>query len=247
MLSKETITKINNIISDLESFCLKVDDGLIKKQELNGKFHDTKNDISSNIIEKESDEWRMFDNWCQGYLWKNSDNPGYATPAEKEKLESLIDILKKILNKNTPHSEKNEKSFSPSEEYQAKRYILKILQGAQKKIIIIDNYLDENIFDFIDSIDDKVEIYLITDSLKPIFNNLYKSIIKNRSLIRAKINNISHDRYIIIDDSVFYHMGASINTIGKKDFMINKIESETEQNEKLNNFNSWWKNGKDIK
>lgn len=246
MLPSHSTSTINTIIEDLESFCLRIDSGLVQRHELSEKFYTAKDYILQNVLKNNTDEWRIFDNWCQGYLYRMRDKPGYAKPEEKEKIEKLIDILKKILNQNTPHLVKNERSFSPSEEYQAKRYVLNILQNAQKKIIIVDNYLDEKIFDFIDTINESIAIFLLTDSKKPVFINLYKSIIKSRISIKARINNISHDRYLIIDDNTFYHIGASLNTIGKKAFMINKIQNEVEKREKLNQFNNWWQNAKDI-
>ena len=39
-----------------------------------------------------------------------------------------------------------------------------------------------------------------------------------------KINKSFHDRFIIIDDSVLYHCGASFKDLGKKCFAINRIE-----------------------
>ena len=40
-------------------------------------------------------------------------------------------------------------------------------------------------------------------------------------------SNIFHDRFIIIDNKKLYHIGSSINSIGKKIFMINLISDKT--------------------
>ena len=39
--------------------------------------------------------------------------------------------------------------------------------------------------------------------------------------LKVKYNNIFYDRYIIIDKSKVYHLGASINHAGSKTFSIN--------------------------
>ena len=44
---------------------------------------------------------------------------------------------------------------------------------------------------------------------------------KNVDLI---INNIFHDRFIIIDKTILYHCGASFKDLGKQCFEISKIE-----------------------
>ena len=38
-----------------------------------------------------------------------------------------------------------------------------------------------------------------------------------------KYDNTFHDRYFILDNSIVYHCGASINRIGYKTFSITKI------------------------
>lgn len=44
--------------------------------------------------------------------------------------------------------------------------------------------------------------------------------------LKVIYNNTFHDRYFVIDDSIFYHCGASINRIGYKTFSINRIIDE---------------------
>ena len=43
--------------------------------------------------------------------------------------------------------------------------------------------------------------------------------------LQIKYSNIFHDRFIIIDNSL-YHLGASLKDLGKKCFGINKIEDK---------------------
>lgn len=42
-------------------------------------------------------------------------------------------------------------------------------------------------------------------------------------IVTASINEKRNDRYIIIDDHVLYHVGASFKDLGNKCFSINKI------------------------
>ncbi|KAF5034260.1 hypothetical protein DSECCO2_598030 [anaerobic digester metagenome] len=42
--------------------------------------------------------------------------------------------------------------------------------------------------------------------------------------IDIKLFNDAHDRFLIIDDSVVYHIGASIKDLGKKWFAFTRIE-----------------------
>lgn len=44
--------------------------------------------------------------------------------------------------------------------------------------------------------------------------------------LKVIYNNTFHDRYFIIDKSIVYHSGTSINNAGTKTFSINKLEDE---------------------
>ena len=57
--------------------------------------------------------------------------------------------------------------------------------------------------------------------LKEIDIEKYNKQYDNLNLI---YDNTFHDRYIILDKNIFYHLGASINYIGNKIFSINIIE-----------------------
>ena len=39
-------------------------------------------------------------------------------------------------------------------------------------------------------------------------------------------NDTFHDRYFILDDSIVYHCGASLNFAGTKTFSINRLEDK---------------------
>ena len=70
--------------------------------------------------------------------------------------------------------------------------------------------------------DIKVKIVIITSS------NSYLNKEKINDNIHIIHNDIFHDRFIIIDDTV-YNLGTSFNEIGKKRFVIIKLENITKE------------------
>ena len=64
-------------------------------------------------------------------------------------------------------------------------------------------------------------IIIVSKNIDEITINKYLKQYNNITFI---INNIFHDRFIIIDNKELYHLGASIKDLGKKCFAINKIE-----------------------
>ena len=45
--------------------------------------------------------------------------------------------------------------------------------------------------------------------------------------IRAKVFKDSHDRFLIIDQTEVYHIGASLKDLGKKMFAFSKLEASS--------------------
>ena len=74
---------------------------------------------------------------------------------------------------------------------------------------------------------DDITLKVITSSKSKLSNIDVNSFSKQyNKTISIKIDDNFHDRYLFIDDKVF-HLGASINYIGKKISQINEVEDET--------------------
>ena len=65
----------------------------------------------------------------------------------------------------------------------------------------------------------------------------------NLKIIR---NNSFHDRYFIIDNTVVYHSGSSINHAGEKTFSINRLDDEMVKESLINNINDIIKNTSNL-
>ena len=106
--------------------------------------------------------------------------------------------------------------------YDAYSKIQEIFASCKKKLIIIDSYADNTVLNIVKRLD--IDVLIITRK-----NNLLtkQDIIKYNSEyhnLRVVYNDTFHDRYFILDNSLVYHCGASINRIGYKTFSINLIQ-----------------------
>lgn len=113
------------------------------------------------------------------------------------------------------------KVFSDGQIYDAYSLLINIIMEAKKKIIIIDNYIDKTIFDILLYKNENANVEIYTNVIKDKldvekFNLQYPNVVIN------KRKNL-HDRYIIIDDKILYHVGASLKDLGKKCFAISKL------------------------
>ena len=125
--------------------------------------------------------------------------------------------------------ESNNHIFYEGQIYDAYSLLIDILSKAKKEIIIIDNYAGKKLFDIIRNINVKVKIY--TENIDNISKEKYEKQYSNIEIINT---NIFHDRFIIIDNKVLYHSGASFKDLGKKCFAITKILDNNILKELLN-------------
>jgi len=139
-----------------------------------------------------------------------------------------IKLLQESFDKlNTKES--NNHIFYEGQIYDAYSLLIDILSKARKEIIIIDNYAGKKLFDIIKNINVKVKIY--TENIDNISKEKYEKQYNNLEIINT---HIFHDRFIIIDNKVLYHSGASFKDLGKKCFAITKMEGDSILKELLN-------------
>ena len=127
---------------------------------------------------------------------------------EVKKLKSKVHEIEETIY------QENEKLLYEGEIVDAYIFIRKLFFLAKKEITIIDLYADKFLLSML--IDIKVKITIITSS------NSYLNNVELPNNISVIKNDIIHDRFIIIDDTV-YIIGTSFNEIGKKRFVIIKL------------------------
>lgn len=114
--------------------------------------------------------------------------------------------------------------FFDGQIFDAYVFVSKLIRSARKSIILLDNYVDETVLEHLSKSESQVKIHILT---KTISNHLKLDIEKyNSQYKRIQIFqfNLSHDRFLIIDQSDIYHIGASLKDLAKKWFAFSKLE-----------------------
>ena len=124
------------------------------------------------------------------------------------------------------HAELEQKIFFDGQIYDAFSLIVSIIQKAQREIVLIDSYVDIDTLNILAKKNTGVDVKIITFSNARLsntditnFNAQYPNLIVKRS-------QVFHDRFIILDSSTVYHIGASIKDAGKKCFGISMIQDQ---------------------
>ena len=102
------------------------------------------------------------------------------------------------------------------------------IREAKKRIILIDNYIDDSVLKMLDKREKGVTVKLYTNLS---FGSLKMDLKKHNAQyapIDAEQFNRSHDRFLCIDDTV-YLVGASLKDLGKKWFGFSQMDWTTDQ------------------
>lgn len=114
--------------------------------------------------------------------------------------------------------------FFEGQIYDAYSIIVDMIKKANKKILIIDNYIDDNVLKMLTKKKSNVEVTILTSDKSDIGVLDIKKSNKEYPILKIAKTNKFHDRFIIIDEKEMFHLGAPIKDLGKKCFAINKIE-----------------------
>ena len=152
-----------------------------------------------------------------GQLFERLTNVEYKLLEHDKKFDQVFDQLQ--------HEENiKQKIFFEGQIYDAYSLIIDIIKKANKKILIIDNYIDDSVLKMLTKKNKNVEVVLLTSDKSNIQKIDIQKFNKEYPILKVAKTNKFHDRFVVIDNKEMYHLGASIKDLGRKCFGINKIE-----------------------
>jgi hypothetical protein len=146
---------------------------------------------------------------------------------ERKQLETdqkFEQVFKALESKNNIP---NQGIFFDGQVFDAYELASKIIRSAKKSIVLIDNYIDESTLTHLSKKAKTVKVVLLTKTMS---NQLILDVKKANELYgNFEIREFasSHDRFIIIDNSDVYHLGASLKDLGKKWFAFSKMDKSS--------------------
>jgi hypothetical protein len=92
----------------------------------------------------------------------------------------------------------------------------RIIRSAKKKIVLIDNYMDETTLTHLSKKQKSVHVILYTKTVNKQLELDIQKANEQYGNFEVRILKHSHDRFLILDDQEIYHLGASLKDLGKK-------------------------------
>jgi len=226
------IYKTNELVKDATCSILEqvAKDG--KKRKVNYYNLDMIISVGYRINSIKATKFRI---WATSVLKQYISN-GYAINSEKIthqrflELENDMNILKKKVNKIdslivSKSINVAQGIFHDGQIYDAYSFINDLLRSAKKEITLIDNYIDDSVLTLCSKYTN-IESTIITKSIPKQLKLDIEKYNKQYKNLKIKILNKYHDRFLLIDNSEAYHLGASLKDLGKKVFALSKIDIE---------------------
>lgn len=152
---------------------------------------------------------------------------GYAVNQRFERIENDMHTLKRKVDEFDLQIKTqlppNEGIYFEGQIYDAYKFVSDLIKSAEKSIILIDNYIDDSVLIMLSKRNNHVSALIYTANIS---KQLALDLQKHKTqypAIEIKTFEKSHDRFLILDQSVIYHIGASLKDLGKKWFAFSKI------------------------
>jgi len=113
--------------------------------------------------------------------------------------------------------------FFDGQVFDAYSLVSDIIRSAEKSIVLIDNYVDDTVLQLFTKRKPKVETKIYTKKLSQILQQDVQKHNEQYEEIKIEQFSDSHDRFLIIDNTTVYHIGASLKDLGKKWFAFSKM------------------------
>ena len=130
----------------------------------------------------------------------------------------------KIFRYISEQEEVPQKIFFAGQIYDAFSLLISLIRKAEKKIILVDNYVTIETLNILAKKKSGVAVTIYTSKKTRLSDMDITNFNKQYPLLEVRYTEEFHDRFLIIDDMKIYHIGASIKDAGKKCFGINVIE-----------------------
>jgi hypothetical protein len=186
--------------------------------------------VGYRVKSKQGTQFRIWaTNVLRDYLLK-----GYALNQRMNRIENNMDHLIKKVDAISLHISShlipNQGVFFEGQVFDAYELASRIIPSAKSQIILIDNYIDESTLIHLTKKAKEVKVLLLTKTISDQSALDVKKANEQFSHIEIKSFAKSHDRFLIIDNTEVYHLGASLKDLGKKWFAFSKMDKSSVAN-----------------
>ena len=118
--------------------------------------------------------------------------------------------------------------FYDGQIFDAYAFAADMIRSARKRIVLIDNYVDDSVLLTLAKRKEGVSAEIVTKHVSETLKLDLERHNRQYPPVTVRECDRYHDRFLIIDDTV-YHLGASLKDLGKKLFAFSRMEMTAEE------------------
>ena len=153
-----------------------------------------------------------------GQLFQRLDRVEVKLLENDQKFEKVFDALES--KDRIP----DQGIFFEGQVFDAYNFVSDLFRKAEKSIVIVDNYVDDTVLFHLTKIKKSVQVKIVTKSVSDQFKLDLNKFKDQYFTIEVKVSKVIHDRFIILDGELLYHLGASLKDLGRKLFGFTKMD-----------------------
>ena len=114
--------------------------------------------------------------------------------------------------------------FFDGQIFDAYKFASDLIKSARQSLVLIDNYVDESVLLMLSKRQPKVTATIYTQRIT---SQLRLDLDRHNDQyppVDVRTCKFSHDRFLIVDETDVYHIGASLKDLGKKMFAFSKLD-----------------------
>lgn len=115
--------------------------------------------------------------------------------------------------------------FYDGQVFDAYVFVADLIKGAKRSIVLVDNYIDESVLTLLSKRHINCSAMIYTKTISKQLQLDLKKHNEQYPPIELKIFKDAHDRFLILDETEIYHIGASLKDLGKKWFAFSKFDA----------------------
>ena len=164
----------------------------------------------------------IIDNANLNYRLNNIEQKQIASDIKQIETDIKIDTILDALEDKSIKPKQG--VFYDGQVFDAYVFVADLIKSANKTLLLIDNYVDESVLQLFTKRKKNVAVNIYTKNFSKMLKQDLEKHNSQYPAINIKKFSKAHDRFLIIDDTIVYHFGASLKDLGKKWFAFSKMD-----------------------
>jgi hypothetical protein len=164
---------------------------------------------------------------AQAFAISTHDSDAKLRQTANETLDTMLAVLRSAVEQLKWQLPDVTEAFHPAgSQHDAYVGIRSIVEAANTELLIVDTYVDGTLWSLLKNVRKPLTIRILTQNMKDDFALEAKHFVaQHGGYVEIRTTRDYHDRFVVVDRTTVWHLGASIKDAGKKAFAMTEIQA----------------------